>query len=61
MISWGYGSSASALQTSIGPGGATVESVVADPLLFKTPPRNVRLLWILAGFVGLEVLVRVVG
>jgi hypothetical protein len=42
--------------------GATVEPVVARALLtFKTLPRSVRLLWIVAAFVGLNVLVRFVA
>jgi hypothetical protein len=48
--------------TTIGPWGATVELVVARALLrFRTLPRNVRFLWIVAAFMALNVSVRLVG
>jgi len=50
------------LPTTIGPWGATVELVVARALLrFRTLPRNVRFLWIVAVFMALNVSVRLVG
>jgi hypothetical protein len=50
------------LLTTIGPWGATVELVVARALLrFRSLPRNVRFLWIVAAFIALNVLVRLVG
>jgi len=45
-----------------GPRGATVVAVVARAFLrFKTLPRNVRLLWVVAAFIALNVAVRFVG
>jgi hypothetical protein len=48
--------------TSSGICGATVEPVAGRALLrFKTLPRNVRLLWLLAAFLALNVSVRFVA
>jgi hypothetical protein len=50
------------LPTSIGLRGATVELVVGRALVrFRTLPRNVRVLWIVAVFMALNVSVRLVG
>jgi len=48
--------------TTIGPWSATVERVVARALLrFRTLPRNVRFLWIVAAFMALNVSLRLVS
>jgi hypothetical protein len=50
------------VRTAIGPWGATVELVIARALLrFRTLPRNVRFLWIVAAFIALNMSVRLVG
>ena len=50
------------LPTTIGPWGATVELVVVRALLrFRTLPRNVRFLWIVAAFMALNLSVRLGG
>jgi hypothetical protein len=50
------------LPTSIGLWSATVELVVSRALVrFRTLPRNVRVLWIVAVFMALNVSVRLVS